>query len=130
MVLQSTKVPTYVVSPLLPNLKEVGGVVEPIVPVAGEAVVTPALVCFAVPERVVPLAWMMNVNPWSPLPMLLWLLPVHVPWIQLVLEVGVAVGVVVAVGVAVAVGDDVGSSVGELVGVDVGLLLHSHAIVS
>ncbi len=107
---------------------------EPIVPVAGEAVVTPALVCFAVPERLVPLAWIINVSPWSPHPLLLWLLPVHVPWMQLVLEVGVAVEVAVLVGVAVAVdvdvGVDVGSSVGELVGVDVGLLLHSHSIVS
>lgn len=128
MVSQSTNVPTYTVSPLLPNLKEVGGVVEPIDPVASVAVVTPSLVCLAVPERLVPLAWIMNVSPWSPQPMLLWLLPVHVPWMQLVLEVAVAVGVAVPVGDDVGV--EVGSPVGELVGVAVGLLSHSHSYVS
>ncbi len=42
------------------NLNEVGGVVEPIVPVAVWVQTTPALVCLTLPERLVPLALMTN----------------------------------------------------------------------
>lgn len=93
------------------KVNDVGGDVEPMEPLADWVQVVVPRVCWTLPDKLVPLAVMVNTRVWSPWSLLLQLDPVQVPLIQLVL-VGVAVAVAVGVAVAVAVGAVVAVAVG------------------